>query len=91
MNDPALDPQGSKTRLAATTVFKPRAEAASDAGLDLLSAIRARTPARLLVGRSGTAYGTATQLELRQDHAAARDAVQAELNLQRDLGAEFVG
>jgi ethanolamine ammonia-lyase small subunit len=42
--------------------------------------IRARTSARLLVGRSGESYRTATQLELRADHAVARDAVQAGLD-----------
>src|SRR5262249_21841741 len=46
-----------------------------------LEDVRARTPARLLVGRSGPAYRTATQLELRRDHAAALDAVRAELDL----------
>ena len=55
-----------------------------------IQAIRARTPARILVGRSGAAYRTATQLELRQDHAAALDAVHAELDLLRDFGREFV-
>src|SRR5437016_7809529 len=56
----------------------------------LIGAIRARTPARILVGRAGPAYRTATQLELRQDHAAALDAVHAELDLERDLGKAFV-
>lgn len=51
----------------------------------LLAAARARTPARILVGRSGPAYRTATQLELRQDHAAALDAVHAELLLPEDF------
>src|SRR5262245_34127551 len=55
-----------------------------------LSFWRTRTPARLLVGRSGPAYRTATRLELRRDHAAARDAVAAEVDLRRDLGAELV-
>jgi ethanolamine ammonia-lyase small subunit len=55
-----------------------------------LSALRARTPARVLVGRAGPAYPTATQLTLRADHAAARDAVQAETDLERDLGADLV-
>jgi ethanolamine ammonia-lyase small subunit len=55
-----------------------------------LSTWRTRTPARLLVGRAGPAYRTATQLELRRDHAAARDAVGAEVDLRRDLGAELV-
>jgi ethanolamine ammonia-lyase small subunit len=51
----------------------------------LIRAIRARTPARILVGRAGPSYRTGTQLELRQDHAAALDAVHAELDLPRDL------
>jgi ethanolamine ammonia-lyase small subunit len=57
---------------------------------DLTQAIRARTPARILAGRAGPAYRTATQLELRQDHAAALDAVHAELDLERDLGKAFI-
>jgi ethanolamine ammonia-lyase small subunit len=52
--------------------------------------MRSRTPARLLVGRAGPAYRTATQLALRQDHAAARDAVQTELDLRGDFGPPFV-
>jgi len=59
-------------------------------GNSLITAIRARTPARILVGRAGPAYRTATQLELRQDHAAALDAVHAELDLERDFGREFI-
>src|SRR5437660_11364691 len=57
---------------------------------DLIRAIRARTPARILVGRAGPSYRTATQLELRQDHAAAVDAVHAELDPSRDFGPDFV-
>src|SRR5438093_12611437 len=52
----------------------------------LLAGVRARTPARLLTGRAGAAYRTPTLLDLRRDHAAARDAVWAELDLDRDLG-----
>jgi ethanolamine ammonia-lyase small subunit len=52
--------------------------------------IRARTPARILVGRTGAAYRTDTQLDLRQAHAAARDAVRAELDMQKQFGAAFV-
>src|SRR5947199_6563753 len=59
-------------------------------GNSLITAIRARTPARILTGRAGPAYRTATQLELRQDHAAALDAVHAELDLEPDLGKAFV-
>lgn len=57
---------------------------------DLIEKIRARTPARVLADRTGAAYRTATQLQLRKDHAAARDAVRTEFDLPRDLGAEFV-
>jgi ethanolamine ammonia-lyase small subunit len=48
---------------------------------EIVKKVRAQTPARLLSGRSGAAYRTDTQLELREAHAAARDAVRAELNL----------
>lgn len=57
---------------------------------DLIARIRARTPARVLVDRAGGGYRSGTQLELRQAHAAARDAVRTEFNLERDLGREFV-
>jgi len=56
----------------------------------IVKRVRAQTPARLLLGRSGAAYRTSTQLELREAHAAARDAVRAELSLLADLGEEFV-
>jgi ethanolamine ammonia-lyase small subunit len=57
---------------------------------EIVRRVRARTPARLLAGRSGAAYRTGTQMELREAHAAARDAVRAELDLERDLGSTFV-
>ena len=57
---------------------------------ELVRKIRARTPARLLNGRAGFSYTTATQLQLREDHAAARDAVAIELDLEAHLGPEFV-
>jgi ethanolamine ammonia-lyase small subunit len=57
---------------------------------EIVMKIRARTPARLIVGRSGAAYRTGTQLELRAAHANARDAVRAELELEKQLGADFV-
>jgi ethanolamine ammonia-lyase small subunit len=56
----------------------------------VLERIRARTPARILAGRAGGAYRTKTWLELRHDHAAAKDAVCAELDLVGDLGETFV-
>jgi ethanolamine ammonia-lyase small subunit len=55
-----------------------------------LETVRARTPARILAGRAGGSYRTSTLLELRRDHAAARDAVGAEFDLISDLGAELV-
>jgi len=56
----------------------------------VLERLRARTPARILAGRAGGAYRTETWLELRRDHAAAKDAVCAELDLAGDLGEPFV-
>lgn len=56
----------------------------------LLKVARATTPARILTGRAGSSYRTKTQLELRADHAAARDAVTADLDLERDLGEAFM-
>src|SRR6202521_921795 len=52
--------------------------------------IRMHTPARLLAGRAGAAYRTETQLQLREDHAKARDAVRAELDLKTDFDSEFI-
>jgi len=57
---------------------------------ELVRRVHARTPARLLAGRAGAAYRTQTQLELRKAHAAARDAVRAELDLERDFGTAFI-
>jgi ethanolamine ammonia-lyase small subunit len=57
---------------------------------DLMQRIRARTPARLLAGRAGAAYRTETQLDLREAHAAARDAVRTEMDLEACLGPAFV-
>jgi ethanolamine ammonia-lyase small subunit len=56
----------------------------------LLRAVRVRTPARIFVGRAGPSYRTRTQLELRRDHAAALDAVRAEVDRERDLGTDLV-
>jgi ethanolamine ammonia-lyase small subunit len=65
---------------------EPQLPASAPAALPaVLQAVRARTPARILVGRAGPAYRTATALELRHDHAAAVDAVHAELDLPREL------
>ena len=56
---------------------------------DIVRKIRARTPARLLVGRTGAAYRTSTQMDLREAHATARDAVRAELETDQVFGANF--
>jgi ethanolamine ammonia-lyase small subunit len=58
--------------------------------IELERRIRAQTPARLLHGRSGQAYRTETQMELREAHAAARDAVRTEFNLSVDLGTDLI-
>lgn len=50
----------------------------------------ARTPARLMTGRAGPGYRTATALKLREDHAAARDAVHAELDLPTAFGEDRI-
>jgi ethanolamine ammonia-lyase small subunit len=57
---------------------------------EIVKKVRAQTPARLLAGRSGAAYRTSTQMELREAHAAARDAVRTELSLVQDFGDDFI-
>jgi ethanolamine ammonia-lyase small subunit len=57
---------------------------------DRLAELRAQTPARIFVGRAGPSYRTATWMSLRQDHAAALDAVYTELALERHLGAGLI-
>jgi ethanolamine ammonia-lyase small subunit len=57
---------------------------------EIVRKVRAQTPARLMAGRAGAAYRTETQLELREAHAAARDAVRDELDLHAAFGASFV-
>lgn len=57
---------------------------------EIVRQIRVRTPARLLAGRCGAAYRTVTQLDLREAHAAARDAVRTELDLEQQFSPEFL-
>lgn len=57
---------------------------------EIIQKIRARTPARLLNGRAGTSYRTQTQMELREAHAAAKDAVRTELDLQDIFGSTMI-
>lgn len=56
---------------------------------EIIRKIRARTPARILMGRAGASYRTSTQMDLREAHAAARDAVREELDVQKVFGASF--
>src|ERR1700686_5612511 len=57
---------------------------------EIVRRIKMHTPARLIFGRAGAAYRTQTQLQLREDHAKARDAVRAELELKTAFDAEFI-
>lgn len=57
---------------------------------ELPTLIQAQTPARIFVGRAGPAFRTTTQLELRQDHAAALDAVHKEVDINQDFETEFI-
>lgn len=43
-------------------------------------AMKAKTPARLGIGRAGTRYKTITQLRVRADHAAAQDSVFSDVD-----------
>ncbi len=65
-------------------------DALDSAWPELVRRIQARTPARLLQGRSGGSYRTSTLLQLRADHAAAVDSVRAELDIGRDLGGDLI-
>jgi ethanolamine ammonia-lyase small subunit len=68
----------------------PPSDFAGDDLSAIVKKVRAQTPARLLTGRTGAAYLTRTQMDLREAHAAARDAVRTEFNLLADLGEAFV-
>ncbi len=57
---------------------------------EIVRQVRARTPARLLVARVGASYDTETQLRLREDQAAAHDAVHTEFDLEQHLGQDLV-
>ena len=46
--------------------------------------MKAKTPARLGIGKAGARYRTATMLRVRADHAAAQDAVFS------DVSEEFI-
>lgn len=46
---------------------------------EALATLKAATPARIITGRTGTRYLTASYLGLRADHAIALDAVESEI------------
>ncbi len=54
--------------------------------------LKARTPARLGVGRAGARYKTITQLRMRADHAAAQDSVFSEIpeSFWKENGLHYV-
>lgn len=51
---------------------------------------RSLTPARVLLGRAGSSYRTSTLLQLRADHAAARDALHERVELDTPPMAALV-
>src|SRR5271157_5022452 len=71
-------------------------ERAAGSGLDAsawpeaIRRIRARTPARIFTGPVAATYLTSTQLELREAHAAARDAVRTQMSLEKIFPAAFL-
>jgi ethanolamine ammonia-lyase small subunit len=69
---PPPAPSPSALRAAPTGIASPH-----DA--ELLARIVASTPCRVATGRTGTRYRTDTYLEIRADHAIAKDAVYASL------------
>ncbi|HND52862.1 MAG TPA: ethanolamine ammonia-lyase subunit EutC, partial [Pirellulaceae bacterium] len=76
-----------------STTLSPAASSPASPSLaapSLSALAAATTPARLFVDRAGISYSTRTQLELRQDHAFAVDAVRREFDLLADFGPEFV-
>src|SRR6266850_3828567 len=63
--------------------------AARPAWPEIVSKIRARTPARIFVDR-GPAYTTQMELDLRGAHASAVDAVWMEFDLHRNFLPDFI-
>ena len=85
MNDPESQPSVRRVP-EADPALTPAADADTQS---MLAAIRSRTPARLMLARQGGSYTTRVQVGLRQDHAAAMDAVWHDVTPQTDWGAAF--
>ena len=84
---PSDSPSSNEVPVSGELVHETGLEPFSPAWLE---SVRQCTPARIFQGRAGVGYRTSTHLELRRDHAAALDAVHAEIDLERDLGADFI-
>jgi ethanolamine ammonia-lyase small subunit len=78
--EPAPVPAPRDVALAPDAIPEPNDESA-------LKRFVGATPSRIATGRTGTRYRTTTYLELRADHAIAKDAVYAAL--PDGLGNEF--
>lgn len=88
MTDPVTGdeaPVGPSANPSAETAQPGEVTQAGEVTLARLAArVRSVTPARIFTGRAGvTGYRTETQLTLRADHAAARDAVAATMELDQ--------
>ncbi|MGF7238722.1 MAG: ethanolamine ammonia-lyase light chain EutC, partial [Frankia sp.] len=89
--DQAAGEQAAGERVAGERVATSQPGSASEPALPgevtlarLAARVRSVTPARIFTGRAGvTGYRTETQLALRADHAAARDAVAATMDLDQ--------
>jgi ethanolamine ammonia-lyase small subunit len=81
-DQPPRQPTEPRPSAAAGVLTDPQTAA-------IVAAIRDRTPARLLLERRGGSYRTRDQLALREDHAAAVDAVWQAFDPHRDWPAAF--
>ncbi|MBS0210237.1 MAG: ethanolamine ammonia-lyase subunit EutC [Planctomycetes bacterium] len=75
--------------LTTTPPAVPSSAIRASRAIELPADLGARTPARIFTGSSGTSYPSTVQLELREDHAAALDAVRDEIDIARDFGGEL--
>ena len=85
MNEPPIQPAA---RLAPGTGSAPKPIVDTE-HQSMIEAIRARTPARLMLARQGGSFTTRVQVGLRKDHAAAMDSVWRDMTPQADWGEAF--